>query len=64
MNVILKDGNKEAESGDQMKKITEYHLLNQNARWLYGRDLFKWKISLRFFNENMNAELYGDILKD
>ena len=32
MNVFLKEENKEAESGDQMKKITEYQLLNQNAR--------------------------------
>ena len=32
MNVFLKEENDEAESGDQMKKITEYHLLNQNVR--------------------------------
>ena len=32
MNVFLKEENKEAESDDQMKKITEYHLLNQNSR--------------------------------
>ena len=35
MNVVLKEENKEVESGDQMKKIIEYHLLNQNARWMY-----------------------------
>ena len=29
-----------------------------------GRDLLKWKISLRFFNENMNTDLYLDILKE
>ena len=33
---VLKEENKEVESGDQMKKIAEYHLLNQNARWMYG----------------------------
>ena len=30
--MFFKEENKEAESGDQMNKITEYHLLNQNAR--------------------------------
>ena len=33
---VLKEENKEAESGDQMNKITEYHLLNQNAKLMYG----------------------------
>ena len=32
MKVFLKERNKEAESGDQIKKITEYNLLKQNAR--------------------------------
>ena len=32
MNMFLNEENKEAESDDQMKKITDYDLLNQNAR--------------------------------
>ena len=29
-----------------------------------GRDLLKWKNKFKIFNENMNTDLYLDILKE
>ena len=48
MNVLLKEENKDAESDDQIKIIIEYHMLIQNAMWMYGIRFVLMKISLKF----------------
>ena len=40
---------KEVEGNDQMKKITEYHLLSQNERWMYGEGFVKCKNKFKIF---------------
>ena len=65
MNVFLKQENKEAESGDQMKKNYRISSIKPKCKVnVWGGICLNGKISLRFLNENMNTDLYLDILKE